>query len=193
VQHIAHDSRLLCDSLEKLGHIDLVLLHAPGDPVLRGDTWRALEACLVEGMVANIGVSNFGQAHLEKLARTAATPPAVNQIEVHPALQRRELVAYCAAQGICVEAYSPLAKGRLLKDATVCAVATDMGVTPAQVLLRWSIQKGFVTLPNSVNAERQAKNLDLFSFALSDAHMAALDALERGFITGWDPITQDPV
>ena len=90
-------------SLAKLGHIDLVLLHAPGDPLLRADTWRGLEACLAEGLVANIGVSNFGIAHLEKLAQSAVTPPAVNQIEAHPFLQRAELTAYCAAQGIVVE------------------------------------------------------------------------------------------
>lgn len=80
-----------------------MLLHAPGEPAQRANTWRGLEACLAEGLVANIGVSNFGEAHLEKLALTASTPPAVNQIEVHPFLQRRELVAYCAARGIVVE------------------------------------------------------------------------------------------
>ena len=90
-------------SAEKLPHVDLVLLHAPGEPLLRADTWRALEECLADDVVRNIGVSNFGVPHLEKLAQTAAILPAVNQIEVHPFLQRRELVAYCAAKDIVVE------------------------------------------------------------------------------------------
>jgi diketogulonate reductase-like aldo/keto reductase len=214
-------ARLPRPSLAKLGHIDLVLLHAPGDPLLRADTWRGLEACLAEGLVANVGVSNFGIMHLQKLAQSATTPPAVNQIEVHPFLQRAELAAYCATQGIVVEvrsqcahacwstqhplgiepaanaapaqAYSPLAKAHVLDDPTLGGVARELGVTPAQVMLRWSVQKGFVTLPKSVDPARQAQNFDVFSFALSEAHMKTLDGLERGLITGWDPVTQDAV
>jgi diketogulonate reductase-like aldo/keto reductase len=142
---------------------------------------------------SNIGVSNFGVAHLEKLAKTATIQPAVNQIEVHPFLQRRQLVSFCEAQGIVVEAYSPLTKGRALDNSTLAAVAREAGATPAQVLLRWSLQKGFVTLPKSVNPERQAENLGVFSFELTPAQMSALDALEAGMTTGWDPITQDAV
>jgi diketogulonate reductase-like aldo/keto reductase len=180
-------------SLEKLPHIDLVLLHAPGERAQRAETWRALEDCVASGQIRNVGVSNFGIAHLEKLAETAKLAPAVNQIEVHPFLQRPQLVAFCQAQGIVVEAYSPLTKGHALNNATLAKVASEAGVTPAQVLLRWSLQKGFVPLPKSVNPERQAENLNVFGFELTPAHMAALDALESGMTTGWDPITQDAV
>lgn len=108
-------------SLTKLPHIDLILLHAPGEPMQRAETWRALEEAVASGLVRNIGVSNFGQAHLEKLAKTATITPAVNQIEVHPFLQRRELCAFCEAQGIVVEAYSPLTKARALDNAALVA------------------------------------------------------------------------
>ena len=193
--------RLLCAraltpaarSLEKLPHIDLVLLHAPGEPAQRADTWRALEEYAANELVHNLDVNNFGMAHLEKLAKTATVAPAVNQIEVHPFLQRRELVAWCEAHGIVVEAYSPLTKARALDNPALVAVAREAGVTPAQVLLRWSLQKGFVTLPKSVNPERQAQNLGVFGFELTAAQMQALDALEAGMITGWDPVTQDAV
>lgn len=180
-------------SLQKLGRLDLVLLHAPGDPATRAETWAALEDAVREGLVASIGVSNFGQAHLEKLLHTAVIPPAVNQVEIHPWLQRRELAAYCRAQGIVVEAYSPLAKATRLEDATLVRVAAQAGRTPAQVLVRWSLQRGFVPLPKSATASRQASNLDVFEWALSDAQMAALDALDGGGVTGWDPISTDPV
>ena len=181
-------------SAEKLPHIDLILLHAPGEPAQRAETWRALEECAAGGLVRNIGVSNFGIAHLKKLAETATVAPAVNQIEVHPFLQRRELVAFCQAQGIVVEAYSPLTKARALDNTTLAAVAREAHATPAQVLLRWSLQKGFVTLPKSVNPERQAENLEgVFSVELTQVQMDALDGLESGMITGWDPITQDAV
>jgi diketogulonate reductase-like aldo/keto reductase len=180
-------------SAEKLPHIDLILLHAPGEPAQRAETWRALEECAAGGLVRNIGVSNFSVVHLKKLAETASVIPAVNQIEVHPFLQRRELVAFCEAQGIVVEAYSPLTKARALDNATLAAVAQEARATPAQVLLRWSLQKGFVTLPKSVNPERQAENLSVYSFALTQAQMDTLDGLESNMITGWDPITQDAV
>jgi len=181
-------------SLTKLPHIDLILLHAPGEPMQRAETWRALEEAVASGLVRNIGVSNFGQAHLEKLAKTASITPAVNQIEVHPFLQRRELCAFCEAQGIVVEAYSPLTKARALDNAALVAVAREAGCTPAQALLRWSLQKGFVTLPKSVKPERQAENLGaLTGCELTPAQMAALDALEAGMTTGWDPVSQDAV
>ena len=180
-------------SLEHLRHLDLVLLHAPGEPAGRAEAWRALEQCKADGLVANIGVSNFSAAHLQKLMASASEMPAVNQLEVHPFLQRTELVNYCKQHGIVVEAYSPLAKASELDDPTLNAVAQELGVTVAQVMLRWSLQKGCVPLPKSVHAERQKANLDVFGFHLSDEQMARLDALEKGVPTGWDPVTQDPV
>lgn len=180
-------------SLEHLGRLDLVLLHAPGEPTGRAEAWQALEQCQREGLCKDIGVSNFSIAHLQKLMQMCSVQPAVNQVEVHPFLQRRELIQFCREHGIVVEAYSPLAKASELDDPTLNAVARELGVTVAQVMLRWSLQKGLVPLPKSVHEDRQKSNLDVFSFQLSDEQMARLDALERGQITGWDPLTQDPV
>lgn len=180
-------------SAATLGGVDLMLLHAPGDAGARAETWRALEDAQAAGVVRNIGVSNFGTAHLEKLARTARVTPAVNQLEVHPALQRRELVAYCRDRGIVVEAYSPLAKGELLDDPVVAAVAAKHGATPARVLIRWSLQKGLVPLPKSSSPARLAANLDVWSFALDAGDLAALDGLEAGRVTGWDPVAEHEV
>ncbi|KAI7840058.1 hypothetical protein COHA_006189 [Chlorella ohadii] len=174
-------------------YLDLFLLHAPGDPGARAETWRALEDAQKEGLIRSIGVSNFGIAHLQKLAETAVVKPAVNQIELHPWLQWRDEVAFCQAEGIVMEAYSPLAKAQKLAEPTVAGIAQRLGVTPAQVLIRWSLQKGFVPLPKSNHAERQRTNLDVFRFELSDDDMAALDGLESGLVTGWNPIRDDPV
>ncbi|PSC75258.1 Aldo keto reductase [Micractinium conductrix] len=182
----------LRQSLAELGtpYADLVLLHAPGDPATRADTWRALEDAAKEGQARAIGVSNFGIAHLQKLAQTATIKPAVNQIELHPWLQRRELVDFCRQQGM---AYSPLAKAQKLSDLTIAGIAQRMGVTPAQVLIRWSMQKGFVPLPKSNHPERQQTNLDVFRFELCSDDVAALDRLEEGLVTGWDPIAMHDV
>jgi diketogulonate reductase-like aldo/keto reductase len=183
------------DSLTKLktDYIDLMLLHAPGDPKLRPEAWRALEECHRQGLVKDIGVSNFGEKHLEKLAETSTIPPAVNQLEIHPFLQRKDLVKYCKEHNIVVEAYSPLAKAHKLTDPTVAAIAHRVGATPAQVMIAWSLSKGLVPLPKSVNPERQHQNLQAASVILSDGDIKQLDGLEEGLVTGWDPVTQDPV
>ncbi|KAL4859666.1 putative oxidoreductase [Chlorella vulgaris] len=182
-------------SLAELGtpYVDLFLLHAPGDPATRADTWRALEEAVREGLIRSIGVSNFGVPHLLKLAETASVKPAVNQIELHPWQQRPDVVAHCRAEGIVLEAYSPLAKAQKLGDPVVRQVAERLGVTPAQVLLRWSLQKGFVPLPKSNSPDRQRSNLDVFRFELGAEDMATLDGLESGLVTGWDPIANNPV
>lgn len=176
-----------------LDYIDLMLLHAPGDAELRADTWRALEDAKEQGLLRNIGVSNFGIPHLEKLLATAKYPPAVNQIELHPYLQRRDVVEYCKLKGIALEAYSPLAKGEKLNDPLILRIANKYGVSPAQVLIRWGLQNRYIVLPKSVNPERQAGNLAVFSFSLQPEDVEELDKLEEGLITGWDPITQHEV
>lgn len=134
-------------SLSKLKthYVDLVLLHAPGDPLLRIETWKALEDLKKASKLRDIGVSNFGIPHLEKLAMTTTIPPAVNQIEIHPWLQRVELVKYCQEHDIVVQAYSPFAKGQKLSDPVVSQIADRLGKTSAQVLLAWSLQKGKLT------------------------------------------------
>lgn len=182
-------------SLSELGttYADMVLLHAPGDADTRADTWRALEDAVKQGLVRSIGVSNFGVPHLQKLQQTATIKPAVNQVELHPWLQWRDEVEYCRKEGIVLEAYSPLAKAQKLQDPTVGGIAQRLGATPAQVLIRWSMQKGFVPLPKSNSPERQKSNLDVYRFELSAEDMAALDGLEEGLVTGWNPIRDHAV
>jgi diketogulonate reductase-like aldo/keto reductase len=114
----------------------------------------------------------------------------VNQVELSPFLQQRDVRDFCARHGIVVEAYSPLTKGQRLDDPTVVDVARRVGRTPAQVLLRWGVQKGFVVLPKSVTPARIEENAALFDFELDAASMARLDALEEGLVTGWNPETQ---
>jgi diketogulonate reductase-like aldo/keto reductase len=179
-------------SLERLGtdRVDLYLLHWPHD--LRLESWRVLEQLHAEGLARSIGVSNFLSHHLDELLAHASVPPSVNQIELSPFLHRarEDTLRRCAEEGIAVEAYSPLTKGRRLDDTTVTAIAADVGRTPAQVLIRWSLQKGFVVLPRSSNAGRIAENADVFDFALGETQIAALDGLDEGLTTGWDPARQ---
>ena len=160
---------------------------------LRSETWRAMEDALRQGMVRSIAVSNFTVNHLETLKRTAAVwPPSVNQVEMHPLYQQRELREYCAREGIVLQAYASLGGqdgskatwealgGPLLQAPPVLSVASDHAadhVTPAQVLLRWALQKGVAIIPKSGRQTRMAENASLFNFVLTDAQMAAIDAL----------------
>ena len=179
-------------SAKRLGldTIDLYLIHWPV-PGKRLDSWRALEKLHADKRARAIGVSNFLVNHLEELFGKANEKPAVNQIELTPFLQRRDTVALCAREGIIVEAYSPLTRGKRLDHPTVEAIAKELGRSPAQVLLRWGLQHGYVVLPKSVHAERIAENGALFDFALDSAQLARLDALEEGLTTGWDPARQE--
>jgi diketogulonate reductase-like aldo/keto reductase len=175
-------------SLEHMGleQIDLFLLHWPV-PGKRLASWRALERLRAEGRVRAIGVSNFMEHHLEELLSHAHEPPSVNQIEVSPFLQQRGVRALCERHGIVVEAYSPLTKGARLAHPEVVRVGAQVGRTPAQVLLRWGLQHGLVVLPKSSAPARLAENLAALDFELPPEAMAALDALEEGLVTGWDP------
>lgn len=178
------------ESNTKLGasYIDLLLLHAPGDRATRAETWRALEDLQAQGVVRDIGVSNFGPAHLDKLCETARVRPAVNQIELHPWMARTELVAYCRAHDILVEAYSPLAKATMLSHPVLTAIAKEINATPAQVLIAYSLGKGYITIPKSVHRERQVENLRAMELKLSTAQVGQLDALDEYRVTAWDPI-----
>ena len=188
-----HDQALRAfdESLERLGldYVDLYLLHWPVAGQ-RLDSWRALERLHAERRARAIGVSNFLRPHLEELLGRAQVVPAVDQIELSPFLQRRETVAFCRQHGIAVEAYSPLTRGERLDHPVVIEVARKVERSPAQVLLRWGLQHDFVVLPKSTRAQRIAANAALFDFTLGAAEMAALDALEEGLTTGWDPATQ---
>jgi len=178
-------------SLGRLGldYVDLYLVHWPV-PGKRLDSWRALERIYGEKRARAIGVSNFMPRHLDELLPEAKVVPAVNQIEIHPFLQQRDTRAVCARHGIVVEAYSPLTHGVHLHDPTIAAIAERHGRTPAQVLLRWGIQHGLVVLPKSTREARIAENAAIFDFTLDAETMAALDALEAGAATGWDPRRQ---
>ena len=178
-------------SLAKLGldYVDLYLIHWPVAGK-RKDSWRALEKLKADGRARHIGVSNFLVPHLEELLGDAKELPAVNQIEVHPFLQHRETRAFCKKHEIVVEAYSPLTSGQKLDDPAISAVRKRVGRSNAQVLLRWGVQHGLVVLPKSTHDKRIAENADLFDFTLDGEAMAALDALDAGEATGWDPRTQ---
>ena len=168
--------------------VDLYLVHWPV-PGSRLDTWRAMEHLLDTGRVRAVGVSNYMVRHLEELLVVADSPPAVNQIELSPYnwASRRDVVDLCAAHEIAVEAYSPLTKGRRLSDPPLVGVAERYRKTPAQVLIRWALQKGLIVLPKSTRPERIAANADVFDFRLADEDVAALDALDENLVTGWDP------
>ncbi|MFG2301251.1 aldo/keto reductase [Actinacidiphila glaucinigra] len=179
-------------SLAKLGldHVDLYLIHWPTparDTYL--DTWRAFEKIHAEGRARAIGVSNFQPAHLQRIIDNSDVVPAVNQVELHPQLQQAELRAFHARHGIATEAWSPLAQGAVLSDPVVTGIADRLGRTPAQVILRWHLQLGNVVIPKSVTPERIRQNIDVFDFALSDADIAAITALDSGTRIGPDPDT----
>ncbi len=177
-------------SAKRLGleYVDLYLIHWPV-PGKRLDSWRALEKLHADKRARAIGVSNFLVRHLEELFAKANEKPAVNQIELTPFLQRRDTVALCQKEKIVVEAYSPLTRGKRLAHPVITALAKDLGKSPAQVLLRWGVEKGVVVLPKSVHEARIAENGAIFDFSLSPAQLARLDALEENLATGWDPAT----
>ena len=176
-------------SVELLGtHTDLYLLHTPFNKQQRINYWLGLEAARQKGLATSIGVSNFGVAHLEELLASEKTsvPPAANEVELHPFLRKDDIAAFCSERSIAVIAYSPLARALRLNHAVLAGVAEAHGVSPAQVLVRWSMQHGYVPLPNSVRAERIAQNADVFDFELTQADMAALDALDERLFTEWE-------
>ena len=178
-------------SLKRLAleYVDLYLIHWPV-AAKRKESWRALEKLKADGVVKHIGVSNYLVPHLSELEGYATELPDVNQIEIHPFLQHRETRAFCDSKKIVVEAYSPLTHGRHLEHPTIAAIASKVGRTSAQVLLRWGIEHGLVTLPKSTREARIQENAALFDFSLDAESMATLDALEAGDATGWDPRTQ---
>ena len=166
-------------SLERLGveRVDLYIIHWPQ----RGPTWAwpGMEAAHASGHTRSIGVSNFSLQELEQVLAIATTPPAVNQVQFSPFEYRRGLLAACEERGITLEAYSPLGTGRHLSNETVVEIARRVDRTPAQVLLRWCIQRGTVVIPKSTHRERIEENAQIFEFTLSDEDMSALDALDR--------------
>ncbi|ETI32531.1 hypothetical protein F441_20555 [Phytophthora nicotianae CJ01A1] len=187
------------DSIKKsnqkigLGYIDLFLLHAPGDAATRAETWRAVEELHEQGILKDIGVSNFSGAHIDKLMKTAKVKPAVNQIEVHPWLTRPETVKYCQDHDIIVQAYSPLVKGYKMRDSTLIEIANEVNATPAQVLVAFSLARNIIPLPKSANTKRQKENLESTNVKLSAEQLDKLMALDEYYVTDWDPIRDEEV
>jgi 2,5-diketo-D-gluconate reductase A len=184
--HRPDDARAAFDrTLEELGfeHVDLFLIHWPLPTLYDGDfvsTWRTMEEFKADGRARSIGVSNFQVAHLERLAAETETVPAVNQIEAHPFFHNDDVRAYGAEHGIATEAWAPIAKGKVGDDETIRAVADEVGRTPAQVALRWHIQRGDIVFPKSVTPARIVENFALFDFELDDDQMARVGSLDRG-------------
>jgi 2,5-diketo-D-gluconate reductase A len=143
-------------------------------------TWQVLEELAAEGRARSIGVSNFQVAHLERLVAECDVVPAVNQVELHPYFANAEVHACCDAHGIAVEAWAPIAQGKVLGDRVIGEIAQTVGRTPAQVVLRWHIQHGHIVFPKSVTPARVAENFAIFDFALDADAMARIDALDRG-------------
>lgn len=175
-------------SLRRLGtdYVDLYLIHWPAQH-RRLDTWRALLKLQGEGKARSIGVSNYTVRHLEEVRAASPVLPAANQIELHPFLHPVDVTEYCRQKGIQVEAYSPLTRGRRLSDRTVTRIGGKYRRTPAQVLIRWSLQHGFVPIPKSTRLEHIRENATVFDFELAPEDMKALDALNEGYHVTWDP------
>jgi len=175
-------------TMAKLGleYLDLYLIHWPKKGKYK-EAWRAIETLYKQGRVRAIGVSNFQIHHLEDVMAGAEIVPMVNQVEYHPHLTQLALREFCAKHGIQLEAWSPLKQGQLLNEPTIAKLASKYGKSISQIIIRWDLQNGVVTIPKSVKPHRIAENGSVFDFALSDEDMALLNSLNRDERVGPDP------
>ena len=195
LSNAAHERQAALDAFDRtldaldLGYVDLFLIHWPmlGDGFI--ETWKAMESMYETGTVRAIGVSNFHEHHLRHLFAETTVIPAVNQIEVHPYLTQDALRAFDAEHGIATEAWSPIAQGLVLTDPVVSRISNRVEKTPAQIVLRWHIQRGDIIFPKSVTKQRVDENFAIFDFELSDADMSDISALDKHQRTGADPET----
>lgn len=176
------------DSLKRLDldYLDLYLIHWPKEGLYK-DTWKALEKIYSEKRVKAIGVSNFVQHHLEDVMNDSEVVPMVNQMEFHPYLVQQELLDFCKNKGIQYEAWSPMMQGHIFQMDEFKKLADKYGKTIAQIVLRWDVQKGVVTIPKSVKKERIISNAQIFDFELEEGDMKLLDAMDQGKRFGPDP------
>ena len=195
--HLPDDARVAFEvTLEALGtdYVDLFLIHWPLPTRYDGDfvsTWQTLEEFYRDGRARSIGVSNFQPHHLRRLHSESQVPPAVNQIEVHPYLTQDDVRTFCAEHQIAIEAWSPIAQGEVLGDPEIATIAERTGKSPAQVVLRWHIQRGDIVFPKSVTPARIRENIDIFDFELSAQDMETISALNKDLRTGPNPDTFD--
>jgi 2,5-diketo-D-gluconate reductase A len=184
--HKPDDARRAFDNTLRVlesDYVDLFLIHWPLPTLYGGDfvsTWHVLEEFARDGRARSIGVSNFQPAHLDRLAKESGTVPAVNQVEVHPYFANETVRAYGLEHGVATEAWSPIAQGKVLDDAVIERIVDSVGRTPAQVVLRWHIQRGDIVFPKSVSPDRMRANFELFDFELGGSDMDAISALDRG-------------
>ncbi|KAH8150680.1 uncharacterized protein LAJ45_05376 [Morchella importuna] len=194
-ESFAATKRAVDESLRKsgLGWIDLYLMHSPyGGREKRSECWRAVVECVREGKVRSAGVSNFGIRHLQQLLEDCPDDkPMVNQVEVHPFNTQTAIVEFCEQNNIQIQAYAPLARAMRFRNPTIQALARKYGCTPAQLMVRWSLQKGYVTLPKSTKRERIIENADVDGFVIEEEDVARMDALDEGLVTDWDPTDCD--
>jgi diketogulonate reductase-like aldo/keto reductase len=176
------------ESLDRLGldYIDLYLVHWPVES-LRNETWHALQNVYRRGLCRALGVSNFTIPHLEDLLSGTGVVPAVNQVEFTPYLYQRELLEYCRDRGICLQAYSPLTRGKKFSDPRLVEMARRYRKAPAQVLIRWVLQHGASAIPKSSNRERIIENSLVFDFEICDEDMLRLDSFNEDLRLCWDP------
>ena len=184
------------NSLKKLGtdYLDLYLIHwpcvekiTPDWAEINADTWRGFEEAHKQGKILTLGVSNFKPHHLEALNKNAKIKPAVNQIEFHPGFTQCDTVEYCQKNGILVQAWSPLGRGRVFENELIVSLAEKYNVSPAKICLRYALQRGVVPLPKSATYDRIADNIDVFGFEITANDMAAIDSLPITGYSGYDP------
>jgi len=178
-------ARLSCD------YIDLYLIHWPLKGK-RNDSWKAFIELQLRGLCRSIGVSNFTIEHLIELEDKFGIIPAANQVEFHPYHYQKELLEYCNSKNIVIEAYSPLVHAKRMDEPRLVSISEEMGKTPAQILIRWAMQRGMVVLPKSVNQGRIVENFSVFDFEIPDSLMKRLDDLDETFVTCWDPHNPPP-
>lgn len=179
-------------SMDELGfdYVDMYLIHWPLEGKRR-ESWRALEKIYKEGRAKTIGVSNYTIKHLKEMDNYAEIKPAMNQVEFHPFLYQEDLLEYCRIKNVQLEAYSPLARAEKLDDPNVKEIAKNYSKTPAQIMIRWSLQHDIVVIPKSVHKDRIRENADIFDFEISDADMEKLNSLNEEYRIAWDPSNID--